>query len=373
MQIIKNIIQSIFNNKKRAVIFLSVSFLFVVIIIFSKGCGKSSKFSFKFANIQKGNVSKTISVTGSLGIINEYIVLSKVGGMIQKIYADFNNKVKRGQLLAVIDSTDFDRNLTKVRLHLDNVTINLNNHKKIMKLKEKQYKDGFISKQAYIGAKKAYISVFNGYKSTLIDYKFHLKNKRNTRIISPISGIIINKNLKENAPIGGNHHCYTIAPSLKRMKLVITVDESDIGFMKNGQKVTFTVGAFPNKTFKGSIKQVRMNPIKSGGLVVYQSVVHCENPELLLKPGMTATATVNVAKRKKVLRVLNQAFLVSPIEMKSDIKKKYVWIKSSKKYKNLPLKRIEVKYGLAGDMYTEIKGNLKEGDQVLIKVLENTN
>jgi HlyD family secretion protein len=155
------------------------------------------------------------------------------------------------------------------------------------------------------------------------------------------------------------------------MILTISIDESDIGNIKKGQQVIFSVSAFPDKKFNGIINQVRMNPVKSGGLVTYQALVVCENSELLLKPGMTATATVVIDQKANVLRVLNQAFLISP-ENDSDSEngKKYIWKKTGigtgKSYK-----KTEVKTGLAGDMHTEIVDGIKPGDEVMIKIQES--
>ncbi len=250
MQKLKDILKNILSDKKRLLVFSGVV-LIVLIFILSKGCGKSSTQQYKFAAVQKGVVEKTISVTGSLKIIDEYIVLSKVGGMVEQVYVDFNNYVKRGKVLAVIDSTNIDRAIMKQKLSLDNYTMVLNSNKKQMKSKEKQYKDGYISKQAYLTAKKSYISAYNTFKSIQVDYWHHLKTKRNARIKAPVSGTIINVAVKPHVPIRVNHRCFAIAPTLKRMQLIITVDESDIGFIKRGQKVAFTVGAFPNKNFSG--------------------------------------------------------------------------------------------------------------------------
>ncbi|MCU0821144.1 MAG: efflux RND transporter periplasmic adaptor subunit, partial [Spirochaetes bacterium] len=137
-----------------------------------------------------------------------------------------------------------------------------------------------------------------------------------------------------------------------------------------GQSVKFTVSAFPEKTFTGAISQVRINPIvkPQGQIVSYESLVTCDNSELLLKPGMTATATVVVYHREKVLRVPNEAFIVSPVETEKadDLRKKYIWKKKALSMEKLPVERIEVKTGVMGDFFTEIlSNNIKEGDNIL--------
>jgi HlyD family secretion protein len=172
---------------------------------------------------------------------------------------------------------------------------------------------------------------------------------------------------EKNQPVGVNTPLFLLAEGLNKMVLTINIDESDIGYIKVGQQVIFTVSAFPEKRFTGKIQQVRINPVKSGSLVSYQSIVICDNDELLLKPGMTATATVVIDEKKDVIRVLNQAFMVTPDDEDiSGSSKGKIWIKSGVVGK--PYKGIEVKTGLSGDLYTEIISGLSGNEEVLIRI-----
>jgi HlyD family secretion protein len=136
--------------------------------------------------------------------------------------------------------------------------------------------------------------------------------------------------------------------------------------------VNFSVSAYPDKVFSGTIMQVRMNPVlvalgPSSKIVTYESLVECDNSNVLLRPGMTVTALVNIAKKSGVIRVPNAAFMISPIPVDSSIGKKYVWKKESLSLKSIPMRRIEVKTGIIGDDYTEVTGSdLKEGDEILV-------
>jgi len=153
------------------------------------------------------------------------------------------------------------------------------------------------------------------------------------------------------------------------MTLIISIDESDIGSIKNGQPVYFSVSAFPDKKFYGSISQVRINPVKTGGLVTYQALVVCSNDEAMLKPGMTVTATVIIDERKSVLAVSNQAFMVNPDGSAASGAEKFLWkrdgVLGSQSYK-----RIKVKTGLMGDMFTEITQGVSETDEIMTKIRE---
>jgi len=153
------------------------------------------------------------------------------------------------------------------------------------------------------------------------------------------------------------------------MQLIINVDESDIGCIKQYQRVIFSVSAFPEQTFTGNISQVRLNPITKGEIVYYQSLVTCNNSKLFLKPGMTATVTVEISKRKNVLRVRNEAFIVSPVEVEDEPGRRYVWRKRNLAIDEFAVERIEVKIGLEGDYYTELCSNkIKAGDDILISI-----
>ena len=204
-----------------------------------------------------------------------------------------------------------------------------------------------------------------------MDYNLALKDRDYTRIYSPITGIVISVNVEKDTSISTSTSLILLATSLSKMLLTISIDESDIGAIKNGQQVVFSVSAFPDKKFKGVINQVRINPVKSGGLVTYQALVVCENTELLLKPGMTATATVLIDHKFNVLRVLNQAFLISPVNKNHpNDGKKFLWKKAGIS-SGKPYKKTEVKVGLVGDMYTEIIDGIKAGDEIMIKIQES--
>ena len=180
-------------------------------------------------------------------------------------------------------------------------------------------------------------------KHSLMSYNDALKQKRNTRIHAPVNGIILLKNVEENTMITEGKFVFMIVPNLKKMRLIIGIDEADIGNVKNDQKVTFTVSAFPEKSFYGKVSQVRMNPVNKGGIVTYESIVECNNDGLLLKPGMTATASVLVAEKINVLKIVNQAFIVSPRDVKLVEGGRYVWIKDKVSFKNQPFKQIKIR------------------------------
>ena len=348
-----------------------IAALVIIIIFIFKSCGKSGDKIFIYEKAAAGEVKKTISVTGELDIMDPAVILSKTSGVIENIYTDFNQNVSKGQLLIKLEGSAIEQKIMKAQGTVDTVKFEIKSAERELEGKKNLYKDNLISKKAMEQAEIEYNSVLNKYKQVKIDYDVALQERNFTRIHSPISGIVIAVYAKKNSPIGISTPLILLAPSLSKMILTISIDESDIGNIKKGQQVIFSVSAFPDKKFNGIINQVRMNPVKSGGLVTYQALVVCENSELLLKPGMTATATVVIDQKANVLRVLNQAFLISP-ENDSDSEngKKYIWKKTGigtgKSYK-----KTEVKTGLAGDMHTEIVDGIKPGDEVMIKIQES--
>lgn len=353
---------------------LSIAAVIVVIVIIvsiAKSCGKSGDRVFIYEKITKGEVKKTISVTGTLDIIESVTILTQTGGVIEKIYTDFNQNVSKGQLLAKLDSEAVDLKIFRVQGALDSVKLEIQSSERNLESVKNLYKDNLISKRAMEQAEISHSVVLNKYKQTKLDYDLAIKDKGFTRIYSPINGIVIAVFEKEDTPISASRPLFLLTPSLSKMLLTISVDESDIGNVKKGQQVVFTVSAFPDKIFNGTINQVRINPVKTSGLVTYEALVICDNNELLLKPGMTATATVVVEKKADVLRVLNQAFIISPDNKDEDENgMKYVWKKTGIT-SGKPYKKIEIKQGLAGDMYTEIISGLKEGDEVMTKIKES--
>lgn len=352
----------------KTIIISSAAIIILIIIFAGKGCGKSSGKELIYEKVTNGNVKKTISVTGELDILDPVTILSKTSGVIENVYTDFNQNVSNGQLLLKMDSSAIEQKIVKAQSLVESAKFEITSAERDLEGKRNLYKDNLISKKAMEMSEIEYNSVLNKYKQIKIDYDTTVKEREYARIHSPISGIVIAVYVKKNVPVSVSTPLILLAPSLNRMLLTISIDESDIGYIKNGQQVIFSVSAFPDKKFTGTINQVRINPVKSAGLVSYQALVLCDNNDHLLRPGMTATATVVVEEKNDVLMVLNQAFIVSP-EDDTDVNesKKIVWKKSSA-LNEKAYKAVEVKTGLQGDMHTEIIEGLKENEEILVRI-----
>lgn len=357
-------------TKKKIIVFSIITAAIVVFFMAVKSCGKGKDNVYEYEVVAPGTVQRSISVPGTIDIIDSYRVLSKTSGIVTKVNADFNQEVAKGQLLAILDSSEIDQKLMKTGAQLESTKLELAIAKEDLESKRSMFKDNLISEKGMEHAEYNYKTVQYKYQQILVDYNIAKNMKSDMRIVSPVHGFVISRNIEVNAPASVNMPLFVIAPTLKKMRLTISIDESDIGQTKKGQDVNFTVSAFPDKTFRGKINQVRINPILKGSVVTYESLVVCDNDELLLKPGMTATATIEISKRENVLRVSNQAFIVSPVEISQDEKKNIIWRKSDRLTGNLPVEKVKVQSGLRGDNFTEINNGLEKGDRVLIKFIK---
>jgi HlyD family secretion protein len=378
MQKIKN--RKIFNKKmlsKKRVVYLSIFIGILMLFFWIRTCSGKVNIVYDYDSVSKGSVKKTISVSGKLGLYDEYTVRSVISGEIIHLEVDFNDKVKKGQLLAKLSSPSTDDAITSYLETYKGAKLDLESSREYLQSKRNLYNENLISKKDLETAQIRYKKSLSAFNLTKIKYGHLVEASRKKRVYSPISGMVmqrwadLRKSVTPGAPL------FIIAPTLKKMKLVINIDESDIGIVKEGQTVDFYVSAYPEKTFGGAITQVRMNPIQRGSIVTYESLVICDNKDELLRPGMTATATVNIFetdRQNHVLRVPNQAFIVSPVDMEVKPGKKYIWIKTRVTLKKIPMKRYEVITGVIGDNYTEIKkvvnGKIKPGDKVLIGMHE---
>ncbi len=342
--------------------------LIVVIILVGRGCGEEDKKDYVFKKSDRGDVVKTITSTGKLSLIDVRIVLSKVDGIIKKLHADYNDRVKNGEVLARLSSEEMETRLKKLEAGYESARLNLEAARREWEGKQRLFKEDLISKQGLELAEIQYKKALSAYRQVQMDYQNARQMQRNLTVKSPVSGIVVARYGEETRPVEKGTPLFEVVESFDRMELIVHVDEGDIGFIESGQKVTFTVSAFPGREFEGTIRQVRIKPVKVSGVVSYQSVVMCENPENMLKPGMTATATIFVGRRENVLRVPTQALNVNPKNEPYEPGKSFIWKKDFSLSGKFPARKVEVKTGIVGDMYAEILSGLEKGEDVLVKI-----
>lgn len=305
-----------YEMKKRAIIILSI-----LVIVTAAGVylfvNKKTAVSFTL-NSEKahyGYIAKTVTATGSIQPLDTVSVGAQVSGVIKNVMVDFNSIVKKGQLLAQVDRSIIEAQAEQSKANLVNAKSNLEFQKSNFTRQKKLYEYGAISKADFQIA----LNQFNIAKSDVVNASAQLrliqKNLSYTNIYSPINGIVLNKNVSAGQTIASNFNSptlFVIAKDLTKMQVKAAVNEADIGGVRSGQNVTFTVDAFPNDIFKGIVKQILLHPSVSSNVVTYATLISVDNMALKLKPGMTASINIYIEEDSSALLIPSRALSFKP-------------------------------------------------------------
>lgn len=335
------------------------------------------------------DITEKITATGQINPISTVNIGSQVSGTISEIYVDYNSEVKKDQLLAQIDPSLFQATVDKCRANLEvakaQVKVSENNityFKKDLERKRKLNASQYASVKDLDLAEKEYhnaVAQLQLQKATVQQAEAQLESAetelRYTRIISPIDGIVVSKEVEVGQTVAASFQTPTlfyVAEDLEKMQIEASVVEADIAKAAVGQKVEFSVDSFPDETFEGVVTQVRNQAITTSNVVTYEVIIEVNNKDLKLKPGMTANVEIITADKKGVLTVPNKAlrFYVTDEDGKTQrYKDKGVWV-----IKNGKPERIAVTIGISDDENTEIKsGAIKAGDKVILENAESDN
>ncbi len=356
-------------------------------LIIHDGKGKEPKFRTETAS--KGVIKSTVTATGTVNPVTTVLVGTQVSGTIRNIYADFNSVVRKGQLLALIDPMTFEAQLSEARANYisakadqDKAAATLADAKRTMLRNKKLLSENLIAQSDFDTAETNYetaraaVEAAKGQVSqTEAAMKFAQTNLRYTRIISPVNGTVVARNVDVGQTVAASFQTptlFSVARDLRKMQIDTSVDEADIGSVRKGQAVEFTVDAYPEITFRGKVSQVRINPTIVQNVVTYDVVVRVDNNDLKLKPGMTANVTIITAVKRDALRVPNAALRFSMPEALQPgprkAAKRYgpgVWV-----LENGRPRRVAIKTGLTDGNYTEVvSGDLSEGARVIVEAL----
>lgn len=302
-------------NKKTKLILACV---FVVIAIATTIFAFSSKeavIEIETAQVTIGDISNVITATGTVEATKQVEVGTQVSGVVQKIYVDYNSTVKAGQLIAELDKENLQEVLEQARSAY-NVALQDQNYKQVIYDRQNSlFKANVISKADYQEA----LFNLNSSKGTAQQQNSNLRKAQTNlgyaNIYSPIDGVVLSKNVDEGQTVAASYSTptlFTIAKDLKQMQVEANVDEADIGSVKEGQRVTFVVDAFPDEEFSGSVTQVRLNSTVTSNVVTYTVIIKADNPEEKLKPGLTATVSIFTMELKDVLTLEAKAFAFEP-------------------------------------------------------------
>ena len=301
--------------KKKFIISSAVVVLLAIVGYFTLVGSSTRKYDFRFDKVTGGDVTAYVTATGTINPVTSVDVGTQVSGIISKLYADFNSVVKRGQIIAQIDSTflvqavkDADASLAKTRAVNANNKVNFDREKALLE-------KGLDSQINFDAARTAYESSQADVKSAEASLDRARINLAYATIYAPIDGVVINRAVNVGQTVAASFSSptlYTIGNDLRKMQVQATIDESDIGTISIGQQATFSVDAYANETFKGVISQIRLNPVTIQNVVNYTVLVDVDNDLLKLMPGMTANVKIMVASAHSVLRVPNMALRFQP-------------------------------------------------------------
>lgn len=302
-------------NKKKALVIAAVAAIAALAVWLLSGGKKEEKITFDTAAVAPANIMNSITATGTIEPVTSVTVGTQVSGIVSKLFVDYNSVVKKGQVIAELDKTNLMSQLNTAKTQLATAQSQLNyqtaNYKRYKTLFEK----GLVAADDFDNAKLSYTQAKEQVVSAKEEVQRAQTNLGYATITSPIDGVVLSKSVEEGQTVAASFstpELFTIAQDLTNMQVVADVDEADIGDVKEGERVTFTVDAYPDDTFDGKVKQVRQEATTTNNVVTYEVVISAPNADLKLKPGLTANVTIYTAERKGVLSVPSKALRFTP-------------------------------------------------------------
>jgi HlyD family secretion protein len=326
-------------KKKTLIIIGAVSVIAIAAIVALKPFAKKeTTTSFETVKVEKGNISNTVTATGTIQALKTVNVGTQVSGILQHVYVDFNYTVKQGQILAKLDETPLQTQLDQSQSALNQAQAQINYQEATYNRLKVLYDKKLISQsdydQAVFNYENSKGSLSNA-KSALARAKVNLDY---ATITSPIDGVVLNRAVEEGQTVAASFSTptlFTIVNDLTQMQVQTSVDEADIGKVKQGQRVEFTVDAYPDMKFEGTVSEVRLQPVTTNNVVTYVVILSAPNPDKKLMPGMTASSTIYVAERQGVLTLSGKAVRFTPDT--EYLKKMFVAMQKSGKMSKMPV------------------------------------
>ena len=341
------------------------------------GGKKEEDINFKEEKVALKTLQNSVTATGTIEAVTSVTVGTQVSGIVNKLYVDYNSQVKKGQVIAELDKTNLLSELNTAKANLASAQSSLNYQAANMERYKTLYKKGLVSADEYENALLTYRQAKEQVASSKENVQRAQTNLGYATITSPIDGTVISKSVEEGQTVAASFNTpelFTIAKDLTNMQVVANVDEADIGGVKEGNRVTFTVDAYPDDTFEGTVKQVRLEATTTNNVVTYEVVISAPNADLKLKPGLTANVTIYTQERSGVLAVANKALRFTPTKetVGKDMKiidckgKNKVWTLNDKTLTAHP-----VTIGQNDGINTEITKGLKQGDKIVTEIVVN--
>lgn len=362
------------NKKKWMLIIACVVVLAAIVYALTGGKKEAPVMDYETARVEKATIGNSVTATGTIEPVTKVEVGTQVSGIIDKIYVDYNSVVHKGQIIAELDKTNLMSELNSAKSNLAGAKSDLDyqraNYKRIKALYDKELVSGNEYDTALLSLRQA--------ESTYAQRKEAVSKAQTNLgyaiITSPIDGIIISKAVEEGQTVAASYSTptlFTIAQDLTDMRVIADVDEADIGEVEVGQRVSFTVDAYPGETFEGKVTQVRLEATTESNVVTYEVVISASNKDLKLKPGLTANVTIFTLERNNIVSVPTKALrftptkeMLNPGEKIEDCQGAHkVWVREGK-----TLKAYAVKTGITNGTRTQIVSGIKEGAEVIVEM-----
>lgn len=358
-------------NKKKALVIAAVAAIAALAVWLLSGGKKEEKITFDTAAVAPANIMNSITATGTIEPVTSVTVGTQVSGIVSKLFVDYNSVVKKGQVIAELDKTNLMSQLNTAKTQLATAQSQLNyqtaNYKRYKTLFEK----GLVAADDFDNAKLSYTQAKEQVVSAKEEVQRAQTNLGYATITSPIDGVVLSKSVEEGQTVAASFstpELFTIAQDLTNMQVVADVDEADIGDVKEGERVSFTVDAYPDDTFEGEVKQVRQEATTTNNVVTYEVVISAPNADLKLKPGLTANVTIYTAERKGVLSVPSKALRFTP-QNETVGKMKIVDAANAKNkvwtIEGNSIVAHKVNIGMTDGTNTQIVGGIAEGTKVI--------
>lgn len=338
--------------------------------------GEDPENIFETEVVSRKDLSTSVSATGTVEPVNSVDVGTQVSGIIDKLYVDFNSVVKKGQVIAELDRSTLEADLKSGQANADQAAAELKYQTANFKRVKALYEKGVSSDTEYDQAEYSYLTAKASYSKSQSDLTKLKRNLEYATITSPVDGVVLYREVEEGQTVASSYSTptlFTIAEDLSQMEVIADVDEADIGEVKEGQDVTFTVDAYPGDSFNGVVSQVRLQPTTESNVVTYEVVISVNNDDLKLMPGMTATVTIITNYSANAMYVSSKAFKFEPVINGLDSiekpKDRMTLGKDSSVLfvkKNKRIFPVVVKTGITAGTVKEIVEGLSVGDSVVI-------
>lgn len=346
--------------------------IIALVIWMCSGGKKEEKVSFETVKVAKQDIKTSITATGTIEPVTSVTVGTQVSGIVSKLYVDYNSVVKKGQVIAELDKTNLISELNTSKANLSSAQSTLNYEQANYNRYKTLYEKGLVSADEYESARLSYDKARQQVNTSRESVQKAQTNLGYATITSPIDGVVLSKSVEEGQTVAASFNTpelFTIAQDLTDMRVIANIDEADIGGVKEGQHVTFTVDAFPEDSFEGNVTQVRQQATTESNVVTYEVVISAPNNDLKLKPGLTANVTIFTLEKNNVLAAPAKALRFVPNEVLLKEDQKIEDVEAPQKVWTLEgntFKAHAVQTGTTNGMLTEIVSGINEGTEVLV-------